>query len=129
MQTKVVRSNTSVSDSSSSWVDATGMSINVNAPSESLMLVTFSAESDCFNAADADWCSLRAMIGTKVGEPNEGTDFAWQGGTSVNPYMSLAMTRSRIVGAGTYTVKIRMNSNSNDFRLDDMAMVVQVIDV
>jgi hypothetical protein len=37
------------------------------------------------------------------------------------------MTRSRIVSAGTYNVKIQMNSNGNTFRLDDMSMVVQVI--
>jgi hypothetical protein len=75
------------------------------------------------------WCSLRARVGNKTLEPDEGTNFAWQGGTSINAYEGLAMTRSRIVGSGTYTVKIQMDSNGNDFRLDDMSFVVQVIDV
>ena len=128
-QTKVVRSNDSHSDSGSAWIDVSDMSVNVNAPTKSLIIISFTAESDCYNASDSSWCSVRAKIGTKVGEPNEGTSFAWQNGQSLDPYLALGMTRSRIVSAGTYNVKIQTNANSNSFRLDDMSLVVQVIDV
>jgi hypothetical protein len=129
-QTKVVRSNDAFNDNTSAWVDVSDMTVNVNAPTKSLILVTFTAESDCYDATDSgSWCSLRAKIGSKVGEPNEGTSFAWQGGTSADPYEALSMTRSRIVSAGTYNVKLQMNANGLSFRLDDMSMVVQVIDV
>ena len=128
-QTKVARSNDSVSDSSSSWIDVHGMSMKVNASGKSLILITFTAESTCYDAGDTGWCSVRARVGSKSAQPDEGTDFAWQGGTSVDPYESLAMTRSLIVGGGTHKVKIQMNANGEDFRLDDMSFVVQVIDV
>lgn len=128
-QTKVARSNDSVSDSSSLWVNVHGMSVKVNATGKSLILITFTAESTCYNASDTSWCSVRARVGSKAAQPDEGTSFAWQGGTSINAYEGLAMTRSIIVGSGNPTVKIQMNANGNDFRLDDMSMVVQVIDV
>lgn len=128
-QTKVVRSNDAFSDNTGSWVTVSGLSASVHASTKSLILVSFTAESDCYNPSENDWCSLRAGIGSKIGEPNEGTNFAWQSGTNLDPYEALSMTRSRIVTAGTYNVKIEMNSNGNSFRLDDMSMVVQVIDV
>lgn len=128
-QTKVVRSNDGDSDSSSSWVNVSGMSVSVNATGKSLIIVTVTAESDCYDVADSGWCSVRAQIGSKIGEPNEGTDFAWQSATSADPYEALSMSRSRIVGSGTYNVKLQMNANGHDFRLDDLSMVVQVIDV
>jgi hypothetical protein len=128
-QTKVARSNDEVNRSSSSWSNVHGMSMTVNASGKSLILITFSAESTCYNAGDTNWCSVRARVGSKSAQPDEGIDFAWQGGTSVDPYESLAMTRSIIVGGGNHTVTIQMNANSNDFRLDDMSLVVQVIDV
>lgn len=128
-QTKVVRNNDSFSDSSTSWVAVGGMHTTVHANGKSLILVSFTAESDCYSGSDSGWCSVRAKIGSAVGEPNEGTDFAWQSGTSADPYEALSMTRSRIVGSGNVTVKIEMNANGDDFRLDDMSMVVQVIQV
>ena len=128
-QTKVARSNDEATSSSSSWINVAGMNVRVNASGKSLILITFTAESTCFNASDTDWCSVRARVGSKSAQPDEGTSFAWQGGTSINAYEGLAMTRSLIVGGGNHTVKIQMNANSNSFRLDDMSFVVQVIDV
>jgi hypothetical protein len=128
VQTKVARSNDSVSDSTFSWVDVSGMSVSVHAPAKSLILITFTAETSCNDVAGS-WCSVRARVGSKAADPDEGTSFAWQNATAANPYEAAAMTRSRIVKAGNYTVKIQMNANGNDLRLDDMSMAVQVIDL
>ena len=129
-QTKVVRSNSSFTSSSSSWVTVTGMTVSVKAPTKSLIVVTFAAESLCEDAGDSGWCSLRAGIGASIGEPNEGTDNAFDNGSSNgDEYEGHAMIRSRIVNAGTYQVKIQMNANGHSFRLDDMSLEVQVIDV
>ena len=128
-QTKVVRSNDASSDTTAEWVDVADMEVRVKAPSRSLILVTFSAESDCLDLGDVGWCSVRARIGGKIDEPNERISYAWQSATGAHPYAALAMTRSRIVGAGTHRVGVQMNANGHEFRLDDMSMVVQVIDV
>jgi hypothetical protein len=128
VQTKVARSNDDVTDNTTSWVDVTGMSVSVHAPTKSLILITFTAETSCDSVAGF-WCSVRARVGSKSADPDEGTSFAWQNATSANPYEAAAMTRSRIVKAGNYTVKIQMNANGNNMRLDDSSMVVQVIDV
>jgi hypothetical protein len=129
-QAKVVRSNDAFSDNTSSWVSVTGMTVNVKAPTRSLVVVTFAAESQCLEATDTGWCSLRARIGAGIGEPNEGTDNAFDNGSSNgDEYEGHALIRSRIVPAGTHTVRIQMNANGLDFRLDDMSLEVQVIDV
>jgi hypothetical protein len=129
-QTKIVRSNDGFSDSGTAWVDVTGMSVSVHAPTKSVIIVTFASESQCFNGSDAGWCSARSRIGTKIGEPNEGTDNAYDNGSSnADEYESHAMVRSRIVPAGNYVVKIQINPNGNDFWVDDMSFEVQVVDV
>ncbi len=130
-QTKVLRDNSGMGNSSGTWVDVDGMSVNVTAPTKSLIVVHFAAESWCQDAADEDWCSVRVRIGAKPGEPDEGTDHAFDNGSSRgDEYESHAIIRSRVVPAGTYTVKAQMNSGKTDnFYLDDIAMEVQVIDV
>jgi hypothetical protein len=129
-QVKVVRSNTSFGDTTSSWVPVTGMTVGVKAPTRSLIVVTFAAESLCEEATDSGWCSVRAQIGGGFGEPNEGTDNAFDNGSSnIDEYEGHAMIRSRIVGLGTHTITLWMNANGHSFRLDDMSLEVQVIGV
>ena len=127
-QTKVARSSDEVSDSTAEWVNVGGMSANVHASTKSLILITFTAETDCLDVAGG-WCSVRARVGSRSADPDEGTSFAWQDANVEDPYESAAMTRSRIVAPGNYTVRIQMKANANVLRLDDMSMVVQVIDV
>lgn len=128
--TTIARSSDSFADASTGWVTVPGMSFNVNAPTKSLIVVRFSAESLCEEATDSGWCSIRVRIGGKVGEPDEGTSNAFDNGSSNgDEYEGHAATRSRIVAAGTHNVRVQMNANGHSFRLDDMSMEVQAIDV
>lgn len=129
--TKIVRSNDGDATGGIGWIEADGIDATVNVPDgPAIILVSLTAESSCTpSKAVEPWCSVRARIGNGIGEPNEGTDFAWQSATADDPYLALGMTRSRQVGSGSYRVSIEMNGNGNSLRLDDVSMVVQVIKI
>lgn len=132
ISTKAVRSNDAFTDSSSSWDAVTGMSTTVTIPSgKAIVLVWFTAESTSYDGADSGgWTSVRVRVGGKIGEPNEGTNFAWQSATSAAPYEALAMSRSAgPLGAGTYTVRMEVDPNGWSMWVDDMSMIVQVVQV
>jgi hypothetical protein len=126
MQTKVVRSDTALDDTSGdgTWHTVPGMKTKVRVPSgHALILARFNAETFCNSAS---WCSIRMVVGKKKMQPYEGTSNAF---TALNNYVSASADRSLgPVGSGTYTVKVQYNDNgSTEYWLDDMSFTVQTV--
>lgn len=113
--------------SSAVYVDVTGATTSITVPSgeNATILARFSAESDCTGPAGS-WCSAQIFIGASLGDPNSGTDFAFDSPPS-SEWESHSMERVKNVGPGTYTVKVQVAvvSGATSFRVDDWTLTVE----
>ena len=108
--------------------------IRVPAGTRAIILARFSAESSCSGAADG-WCSVRIRIGGVDGLPvPTGAEFfafdsADDGTETSSSWESHAIERSRVLGPGTYVVRVQaaVSDAALTFRLDDMNLTVERI--
>jgi len=130
---KVVRgpNATDTTSSTYAYLHAATTEIKVKAGTHAVIVVDFSAESNC-QGTPGTYCSVRIKIGTKSGRPATGTDFAFDsadasGDNGGSGWKSAAMQRSsNRLGPGTYTVKVQYATvAATDFRLDDWSMAVE----
>jgi hypothetical protein len=131
---KVVRGPNATDTASSTYTNLPGAITKIKVPSRThaVIVVDFSAESNCTGTSVA-YCSVRIKIGRHSGQPNTGTDFAFDsadasGDTGGAGWKSAAMQRSsNRLGPGTYTVKVQYATvnGATDFRLDDWSMSVE----
>jgi hypothetical protein len=116
--------------SSTSFADLDSTTIEVPSGSTATLVATFSAESSCWNAANA-FCGVRINVDGNEMNPSAGNDFAFDSTTSTtkpsNSYGSHAIVRWQGgIGAGnhTITVQYRVSNSSAKFRIDDWALSV-----
>lgn len=142
---KVVRNAVPVTTQSTAFADVPGAKTTIRVPDgqRALILARFSAESLCTDSTNAfkGWCGLRIYIGNAEGEPSDASDLgtpyafdsdssdATAGGGSEDWYEGNSMDRSRVVGAGLYTVKVQaaVLDPSIFFWLDDMSLTVEQV--
>ncbi|MDQ3890332.1 MAG: hypothetical protein M3312_07240 [Actinomycetota bacterium] len=127
---KVVRSNEATATRSTTYVTVPGATtwIHVPAGQTALILARFSAESGCNGGLHGTRCSIRILIGGGVGAPRTGRGFAFDTDTARNDGLeSHSMDRSRVLGSGTYRVRVQyaVTDSLTRFRLDDWSLTVE----
>jgi hypothetical protein len=108
-------------------------SITVPAGTKAIILARFSAESAC--SGGSGYCSIRIRIGGEDGQPvPTGAEFfafdSSDGDTETgSSWESHAMERSRVLGPGTYVVRVQaaVSDAALSFRLDDANLTVERI--
>jgi len=117
-------------NSSTSWVDVPGATVDITVPSSKTQLVNvrFSGESYCFGASPLGaWCSLRILANLSQMSPRSDSDFAFDASGAANDlWEAHAMERTAILGPGTYTITVqwRVTDPNVAFQLDDWTMAV-----
>jgi hypothetical protein len=130
-QVRVARGANATTTNSTTYVNVPGASQKISVPNgqHALILARFSAESYCFGTSVAgNYCSVRIMIGGSEGAPATGFDFAFDTLGDANDWWeSHSIDRSRVVGPGTWTVRVQygVTDANTDFRLDDWSLTVE----
>jgi hypothetical protein len=134
-QSKVVTSNDASTTTNGNFVNLPGATTSITIPGggESWrILARFDAESLC-EGPDGSWCSLQLLIGSAPGNPDDGSDYAFDapGATPGDDWEGHALSRSRIRDPGTYTVTVqwRVVSGATSFQLDDWHLSVETLRV
>jgi hypothetical protein len=128
---RVVRETNAQITSSTSYVAVPGATATIAVPGDEngLILVRFSAESQCAGGAAGNWCSIRILLDGTEMDPASGSDFAFDSvGSPQDFYESHSMDRSRAgVGSGSHTVTVEwaVTSASTVFRLDDWSLTIE----
>jgi hypothetical protein len=91
-----------------------------------LLLIRFSAESQCTGGVSGNWCSLEVLVDGVQAKPAQGVDFAFDTVDGGN-WEGNAMERSLKVGPGLHTIQLleANTSSSTYFRLDDWSLSVE----
>jgi hypothetical protein len=93
------------------------------------VVARFDAESICLGL-DGSWCSVQILIGGTPGGPDDGDNYAFDspGDSPGEDWEGHALTRSRLVGPGTYEVKVQWALvDATSFRLDDWSLTVETL--
>ena len=120
------------------FVNLPGAAVTLSVPPNSsrLFVVTFSAESACYDTgAAASWCPVRILIGGVEGNPAAGTDFAFDGANAgvddAASWEGHSMQRSRrVVNSGTTALAVPIvvqrttNAATTTLRLDDWHVTI-----
>jgi hypothetical protein len=125
------------STAAQTFQDIPGTLATITFTRPSILLVTLTAESSCFNnppSPSATWCSARIMV-DGVGElaPASGNDFAFdssdQGTESQSSFEGHAMQRSsNVLPPGTYTVRPQFAViGPATFQIDDVHVTVEAV--
>jgi hypothetical protein len=129
---KIARGANATTTSSTAYVNVPGASrrITVASGQRALILARFSAESECSGGPPGSWCSVRIMIGNAEGKPAAGLDFAFDSvgvGPTDDSRESHSMDRSRVLGAGTWTIRVQyaVNNTATNFQVDDWSLTVE----
>jgi hypothetical protein len=128
---KVVRGADATTTTSTSYVNLPGASTTIHVPSgqHALILARFSAESRCSGGSAGQYCTVKILIGGSSGKPATGSDFAFDSdsGAGNDWWESHSMDRSRVLGPGTWTVRVQyaVTVATTTFRLDDWSLTVE----
>jgi hypothetical protein len=129
---KVARGDSATTTSSTTYVNVPGASRRITVPGgqHALILARFSAESECSTGPPGSTCSVRILIGGSEGKPASGLDFAFDSvgtGPTDDASESHSMDRSRVLGAGTWAVRVQyaVSTAATTFRLDDWSLTVE----
>jgi len=116
---------------STSWTDVTSMSFDMTVPSgqKALLVVTFSAETNCYTGAYTGYCNLRVIVDGHAAAP----DFVQWGQSICAACQPLWEVHSMqfVAGplnAGVHTVKVQAmvphNGNGETFQLTHRTLTV-----
>jgi hypothetical protein len=131
---KVVRGgDAQTTNSALSYVNLPGASTSISVPSHhtALILVRFSAESECDGGTFGSYCSARVLVDGNGAPPTPNFDFAFDTDAGVNTgypiWQSSSMDRSIVVGSGNHTVRVQwgVTDGGTTFRLDDWSLTVE----
>jgi hypothetical protein len=128
---RVVREINAATTSSTTYVALPGATGTIAVPGDEngLILVRFSAESQCSGPTAGNWCSVRILLDGIEMDPASGVDFAFDSvGSPQDFYESHSMDRSRAgVGSGNHTVTVQwaVTSATTVFRLDDWSLTIE----
>jgi hypothetical protein len=120
----VARGADATHSSSTTFVGVPGARLTMRG--KGLLIIRFSAESECTGGTSGNWCSLEILVDGAQAKPASGSDFAFDtvdGGS----WEGNAMERSIKVGAGLHTIQLMEvnTSGATDFRLDDWSFSVE----
>ena len=120
----IARSTDASSTASLSYVNLPGALVNMRG--QGLLVVRFSAESECSGGTNGNWCSVEVLVDGVQAKPDSGLDYAFQtnnGGT----WEGNAVERSIKVGPGLHHIRLRYAAvgSGTTFRLDDWSMSVE----
>jgi hypothetical protein len=128
---RVARETTAQTTHSTSYATLPGATGTIAVPADEsgLILVRFSAESQCSGGAAGNWCSVRILLDGTEMDPAAGLDFAFDSVNSPDSFWEAAsMDRSRAgVGSGNHTVTVQwaVTSASTLFRIDDWSLTIE----
>jgi hypothetical protein len=130
---KVRRGSDATSTTSTTPVNLPGAVVTINVPASrrALLLVRFSAESECITTGTSQrWCNLKILVdGSEFAQPE--SDFAFDSASNGveddGSWEAHSIDRSIVVGSGTHTVQVQYRTTSADttFRLDDWHLTVE----
>lgn len=131
-------STSAVTSNSTSFTDLPDANEAITVPTgqTARIYVFFTAESACYGGTGNQFCGVRVTVDGNEIAPASANDFAFdstdQNKETSASWESHAIARvSGTLAAGSHTVKVqgRTSSASTNLRLDDWAMVVQVVRV
>jgi hypothetical protein len=137
---RVVRDTSASGTGSTTFRDIPGATTTITVPANAraLILVSFSAETECIAPGESRTiCSVRILVGGQEADPASGADFAFDiaepvGEGGAFAWESHSMDRSRgPLGPGTYTVRAQymVTTPNASFRVDDWSFTVQRVAV
>jgi hypothetical protein len=133
LETKIATGTDFLQTNSTTYVELPGASATVTVPAgqSSLIIASFTAESECAVGGGTGYCSVRILIGGLEANPGAGSEFhfdSFGSGSATDFSEAHAMTRSRgPLGPGTYAVQVQatVSAANTTFVLDDWHLTVQ----